>query len=256
VLARRSATAPIVLAGLAVGAAVAIFAQLVPDGDLLGQTIHFELPKELDYWLPAIAIFPAAAGLSGLARGASLDEAGRWRAALLAIFVVTAALPIRSTPIDDHHRGEHRFSEAVSINLRWAARGYWQGYPDSRRIVDAPRAELIDAVRGEIAAGRIGPRTQVLHVAASFQQWVATPLGVFTGVLESDVTPDAVVEIHTIGGRLRPLSDLDQLLASGTYGYVLLEPRDLDDPSLRDRIVRSGYASTFVNGQGELFVRE
>jgi hypothetical protein len=121
--------------------------------------------------------------------------------------------------------------------------------------VDPPRQALIDAVRAEIAAGRIGPRTPVLHVASSFQQWVATPLGVFTGVIETDVTPDAVIEIHTIGGRLRPLADLDRLLAGGTYPYVLLEPGGLEDPTLRDRILARGYVSTFANGQGDLFVR-
>ncbi|HZM72236.1 MAG TPA: hypothetical protein VFC71_02575 [Candidatus Polarisedimenticolia bacterium] len=254
VLARASALSPVILAGFGVGAAVAALAQLAPDGDLLGQTIHFELPKELDYWLPALMVFPAAAGLAALARGTS-TAGDRSRAALLAVFVVTAALPVRSTAIDDHHRGEHRFSEAVAIDLRWADRGYWHNYPNSRQIVDPPRQALLDAVRAEIAAGRIGPTTSVLHVASSFQQWVATPLGVFTGVIETDVTPDAVVEIHTIGGRLRPLSDLSGLLADRRYSYVLFEPAGLEGPGVRESIASAGYASIFGNSQGELFSR-
>ena len=252
-LTRAQAASPVILAGLGVGAAVATLAQLAPNGDLLGQTIHFELPKELDYWLPAIMVFPAAAGLAALARGTSV-AGDRSRVALLAIFVITAALPIRSTGIDDHHRGEHRFAEVLAIDLRWADRGYWRGYPDSRLLVDAPREALLDAVRAEIAAGRIRPDTPVLHVAASFQQWVATPLGVFSGVIETDVTPDAVVEIHTIGGRLRPLSDLSGLLAEGRYPYIAFEPGGLAEPDgLRAAITGAGYASIFSNAQGELF---
>lgn len=255
VLARSRAGAPVVLGGLAVGVVIATFAQLVPDVDVLGQTIRFELPKELDYWLPAVAVFPAAIGLAALARGASTAEAGRARPALVALFVITAALPIRTAGINDHHRGEHRFSEALAIDLRWADRGYWRGYPDPRLVVDAPRQALIDAIRAAIAAGRITATTPVLHVASSFQQWVATPLGVFSGVMETDVTPDAVVEIHTIGGRLQPLTELDALLASGRYPVVVLEPFQLEDPGIRARIIAAGYVSTFGNTQGELFVR-
>ncbi len=255
VLARSRAAAPVVLGGLVVGAAGAAFAQLVPDPDVLGQTIRFELPKEVEYWLPAIAVAPAAIGLSALARGASTDEDGRARLGLVALFVITAALPIRSTPINDHHRGEHRFSEALAIDLRWADRGYWRGYPDTRLVIDPPRRELVDAIRGEIAAGRIGATTPVLHVASSFQQWVATPLGVFTGVLETSVSPDAVVEIHTIGGRLLPLSELEALLASGRYPVMVFEPGGFEDASLRGAIVAAGYVSTYGNTQGELFVR-
>ena len=255
VLARLTAAAPVVVAGLAVGAAVGTFAQLVPDGDLLGQTIHFELPKELDYWLPAVAVFPAAIGLTAVLRGASLAQAGRARLALVALFVVTAALPIRTTAIDDHHRGEHRFSEAIAIDLRWAVRGYWRGYPDPRRILGPQRQALIDAIRAEIATEQIGPTTPVLHVAQSFQQWVATPLGVFSGVIETDVTPDAVVEIHTIGGRLVPLTELGALLAGGRFPVVVLEPVGLDS-GIREAILAAGYVSTFRNTQGELFVRQ
>jgi hypothetical protein len=256
VLARRAALSPVIVGGLAVGAAVATFAQLVPDEGLLGQTIRFELPKELDYWLPAIAVVPAGIGLAALAARASLAEAGRTSLWLLVIFIVTAALPIRGRDIDDHHRGEHRFSEAVAIDLRWAARGYWAGYPDSRRVVDGPRQAILDEIRAEIAAGQIKPGTPVLHVAASFQQWVATPLGVFSGVLETIFTPDAVIEIHTIGGRLRPLAELPAAIDGGSYPIIVFEPGGLDAAvAIRDHILAAGYVSTFGNSQGELFAR-
>ena len=256
VLARTQAGSPVVLGGLAVGAAVATFAQLVPDGDFLGQTIRFELPKEVDYWLPAIAVFPAAIGLAAVVRGASTDVDGRSRLALVALFVIAAALPIRTTAINDHHRGEHRFSEAFAIDLRWADRGYWRGFPDTRLVIDPPRQALIDAIRAEIAAGRITATTPVLHVAQSFQQWAATPLGVFSGVIETDVSPDAMVEIHTIGGRLVPLTELEARLASGRYPVVVLEPEGIESLDLRATILAAGYVSTFRNTQGELFARQ
>jgi hypothetical protein len=171
----------------------------------------------------------------------------------LAGFLVAAALPLRGTPIDDHHRGEHRLSEALAIDLRFAGRGYWLNYPDARRVIDAPRQELVDAVRSEITAGRLGPSTAVLHVAASFQQWVATPLGVFGGVIETTVSPDAEVSIHTAGGRLRHVADLPALLAGGAYPYLLLEPAGLEELDLRPAILAAGYEPIFANGQGELF---
>ena len=170
-------------------------------------------------------------------------------------FVGTVALPIRTIPIDAFHLGEHRLSETLSIAMRWAQSGFWVGFPDSRYIVDAPRKEILAAVRAEIAAGRIGPDTPILHIAGSFQQWVATPLGVFDGVTETDVTPDAVTSIHTVGGRLHPLDDLAVLLASRTYPYLLFEPDPEKLPSgIRDAIVAAGYMPTFTNNQGELFV--
>ena len=250
-LAARAVASPVVIAGVAVGVIVAAIAQLTPDTDLLGQTIHFELPKELDYWLPAIATFPAAIGLAALWREPTVP--GAMRSVLVAVFLIAAALPLRATPINDLHRGEHRFSEALAIDLRHAGQGYWLNYPDSRRVVDAPRQALIDAVRGEIAAGRLGPSTQILHIASSFQQWVATPLGVFSGVIETVVAPDAVIEIHTIGGRLRPMADLPGLLARDEFPYLLYEPAGLDGPDLRPAIVGAGYISIFANGHGELF---
>ncbi|MEO7665169.1 MAG: hypothetical protein ABIV26_08570, partial [Candidatus Limnocylindrales bacterium] len=149
---------------------------------------------------------------------------------------------------------EHRLSETLSIAMRWAETGYWKGFPDSRYVVDAPRQELLDAVRAEIVAGRITSDTPILHVAASFQQWDATPLGVFDGVSETAVTPDAVVSIHTVGGRLRPLSDLACLMGSYRYPYLLLEPSpDKLPPGVRDEILAAGYEPGAANARGELF---
>lgn len=245
---------PVLWAALAAGFGTAALTQLVPEegSGLLGSALRFELPKTLWYWVPVFVAVLAAGGLAALLRADRLPLVARGVAVVA--FVGTAALPIRATPIDAFHLGERRLSEALSVAMRWVQSGFWTGFPDSRYVVDAPRRAILAAVRAEIAAGRIAPDTPVLHVAGSFQQWRATPLGVFTGVTETDVTPDAVESIHTVGGRLRPLADLDALLAGGGYPYVLLEPDDENlPPGIRGRIVAAGYASIFANGQGELF---
>ncbi|HEX4897640.1 MAG TPA: hypothetical protein VFV53_04705 [Candidatus Limnocylindrales bacterium] len=241
-------------AALAAGFGVAALTQLVPGegSGLLGQALRFELPKTLQYWVPVFTALLAAGGLAALVTTGRLSLTVR--AVAIAAFLGTAALPLRTSPIDAFHLGEHRLSETLSIALRWAGTGFWTGFPDSRYVVDAPRREILDAVRGEIAAGRIGPDTPVLHVADSFQQWRSTPLGVFAGVTETDVTPDAVESIHTVGGRLHPMGDLAGLLTGGRYAYVLFEPNpDELPPGIRDQIVAAGYASVFTNAQGELF---
>jgi hypothetical protein len=233
---------------------VAALTQLVPveGSGLLGEALRFELPKTLQYWVPVFVAILAAGGLAALADTHRLPLAVR--AVAIVAFVATAALPIRPKPIDAFHLGEHRLSETFSIAMRWVQRGFWSGFPDSRYVVDGPRRELLDAVRAEIEAGRLGPDTLVLHVAASFQMWVATPLGVFDGVTETIVVPAPEVSIHTVGGRIRGLDELDALL-DGCFPYVLLEPAGQDMlPLIRDRIVAAGYDPIFANGQGELFV--
>ena len=52
------------------------------------------------------------------------------------------------------------------------------------------------------------------------------------------MTPDAVESIHTVGGRLHPLEDLDGLLAGGDYPFLLFEPSEDDlPPGIRERIL-------------------
>jgi hypothetical protein len=247
------ARSPVVLAGAAIGLVVAIGTQLVPveGSGLLGQALRFELPKTLYYWLPAIVAVGAAGALAWFWQSPSLPWLARVGA--VGLFVVVAAVPLRAAPIDDLHLGEHRLSEALAIDLRWAGTGYWTGFPDTRNLVDPPRRALIEAVRAEIDAGRIGPDTAVLHIARRFQQWVATPLGVFTGVTETDVSPDAEHSIHTVGGRLMDFDQLPELLGSMDYPYLLFEPDKELQPGIRADIEAAGYAPIFTNSQGTLY---
>jgi hypothetical protein len=258
VLGSRGARSPLVLAGLAVGVAAAATAFLLPDGlGFLGDALRYEVPKTVHYWLSTVAAAGAAVALAHAWSGARLPLAAR--AGALAVFVVVAALPVRDQPINAFHLGEHRWSETAAIDLRWAGEGFWAGFPDSRTVVDAPRQEILDALRVEIDAGRLRHDTQVLHVARSFQQWLSTPLGVFDGVLETSISLSPEVSHQTVGGRLLGSADpsellqqLADLLASGAYPYVVLEPAGLPDEA-RALVEGAGYGAVFDNEQGAVF---
>jgi hypothetical protein len=260
----RGARSPLVIAGLAVGAGALLVIGLLP-GNLgfLGDALRFEVPKTVHYWLSTVAAVGAAAALAHLWTTDRLPWLAR--VGVIGAFVAIAAFPIRfgnsgddascktdCAAINAYHLGEHRWSEAFAIDLHYAASGFWVGFPNSRTVVDAPRQQLLDAVRAEIDAGRLGHDSQVLHLASSFQEWVATPLGVFDGVDETFVSLDPEVSHQTVGGRLYGLDQLPRFLASGTYGYVVLEPAKLPASS-RDAIVAAGYQSIFANAQGEVF---
>lgn len=259
-LGSRGARSPLVWAGLAVGAVAVLLTQLLPDDlGFLGSALRFEVPKTVHYWLSMVAAAGAASALAFVwsARGNPLPWKGR--VAALTAFVIVAALPLRVAldppgpgEIDAYHLGEHRWSETFAIDLRFADSGFWQGFPDSRTVVDEPRQELLDAVRAEIDAGRIKHDTPVLHIATSFQQWVSTPLGVFDGVFETFLSEDPEVSHQTVGGRLFDVADLDDFLDPGMFPVVVLEPRDLPD-GLREQIAAAGYKSIFNNEQGEVF---
>jgi hypothetical protein len=266
-LGSQGARSPIVLAAIGIGfAAVAVVQALPADLGFFADALRFEVPKTVHYWMSAIA---AAGAACALATGWSDRQTAPWpaRAAAVAAFVILAALPLRfgnsgddatctheCESINAYHLGEHRWSETFAIDLRSAAIGFWQGFPNSRTVVDQPRREILDAVRAEIDAGRLAHDTPVLHVASSFQQWRSTPLGVFDGVDETFVSLDPEVSHQTVGGRLFGLDSLPAFLTSGDFGYVVLEPKDLPD-GIRDQVESAGYVSIFANEQGEVFQR-
>lgn len=210
-------------AAVVVGLSAALFAaglgQLLPDAGLLLQSLAYELPKSAGYWVPwALAL---AAGI-GLAAFWAMRDLPDWlRVGAVSAFVVLSAVSFRPDSLELEAIEQHRYAETLAISLVNAQDGYWVGHPDARRILDAPRRDLVAAVRGQIATGAIGATTPVLHVAPSFQQWEATPLGVFTGVLETSVTPDAERSIHTVGGRLERLVDLAGLLGPSAPWVVV-----------------------------------
>ena len=265
-LGSRGAASPIVLAGIGVGVGVAALVRALR-GDLgfLGDALTFEVPKTVHYWMSSIAAAGAACALATAWSRRQSSLPWSLRAAAVTGFMLVAALPLRfgnsgddttckqdCSAINAYHLGEHRWSETFAIDLHYAAIGFWQGFPDPRHVVDAPRQEILAAVRGEIDTGRLAHDTPVLHVAKSFQQWSSTPLGVFDGVAETFVSLDPEVSHQTVGGRLFGLDALPGMLASHEFPYVVLEPEGLPE-SIRQEIVAAGYDSIFANTQGDVF---
>ena len=260
-LGSRGARSPLVAAGVIVGIAAVAIVSVLPDNlGFLGDALRFEVPKTVFYWLSLIVAAGAGAALSHLWSRDRLALAAR--AAGLAAFVAVAALPLRPQPIDAYHLGEHRYAETFAIDLRFAGSGFWVGFPDTRTVVDAPRQELLEALRTEIDTGRLRHDTPVLHVARTFQQWEATPLGVFDGVFETSISLEPEVSHQTVGGRLfgskdpaEMLAQLQQRLATAEYGYVVLEPANVP-PAAKGLIESAGYNAIFTNEQGVVFRSE
>jgi len=239
----------ILVAGITVGLAALVAVAVLPGESLTLQSIRYEVPKAIGYWLPWICV-PAAAGvLAGL---------WRWRGpaairyATLALVLGVAVWPL-SAAVPNTMQASHPAADALAYDLRTAETGYWFGYPNSRLLLAATEEDLVDHLRSLEASGQLGPRDGVLHVAASFQPWLSIPVGVFTGAIETIVSMDAAPTIFTTGDRLLPLVALQRELASN-FRYVLLEPSGLPS-NVRDEVVAAGYRSIFMNLRGELFTR-
>jgi hypothetical protein len=245
---QTAATVPVVAFG--VGFLGVLATTTIPFADIGVLGIGYEVAKTLHYWIPIFLAILAAFALHALWTSAQFGLP--LRTGMLGLFLVAAVLPIRSEVIPRLYLGEHRLSETLSIDLGWVETGYWQGYPDSRTLVDADEVDLINRLRQEIAAGRLTASTRVLHVSFSFQQWVSTPLGVFAGIMETAASQQTEVSSHTAGGRLFALDALDTLLRE-RFGYVLFEPTHLP-VAVREQIVAAGYQPIYRNPRGEIFV--
>ena len=97
------------------------------------------------------------------------------------------------------------------------------------------------------------PDTPVLHVAPSFQQWVATPLGVFAGVIETDATEDPEHSLHTVGGRLLDIKDLATLLPQN-YPYLVVEGYGASNATL-GAAAAAGYKVVWADAHATLLHR-
>jgi hypothetical protein len=187
----------------------------------------------------------------------------RWlafgRPIAIAVFLVVAAYPINQPFAADMsvEIAEHPGAESIGLALREAQLGYWDGYPDARLIIDAPRQAVIDELRAEEQAGRLGPDTRVLHIASSFQQWSSVPIGVFTGAIETSISLQPELSIHTEGGRLLGFDQLEQELQAG-YGYVVVEPSNLRADLINrtnSGLAAAGYRQIWSNSQATVYTR-
>lgn len=250
--------------GLVAGLAAWAASGLVGEATLTQQAIHYEVPKTIEYWLPVMLALGAAGAIAAVLR----LRLSTWLQSLAPIpsllglvavigMLVLGAMPLPGPVVQSVRIGQHRWSESVGLALQEAEVGAWPGYPDSRHIVDEPEQEVVDALRSEIDAGRLGASTRVLHIASSFQQWVSVPIGVFTGAIETSISLQPELSIHTDGGRLLGFADLDRELAGG-YGYVVIEPAGLPPDVLANaqaRTTSAGYRQIWSNSQATIFVR-
>ncbi len=249
----RPAARWVLAAMLGIGAAAGAVANITSSTDnLLWRSVHYEVPKEVHTWLPVVLAVGTAAVLAQLIRRPRAGWAPQGsRLVVVGAWLLVAALPFRSEPINGLHVGERYLAENVAIQLGYAARGYWTGYPDARWLVDDQERQVLIAIRQEIAAGRITATTRLLHLARTYQQWGSIPVGVFTGVIETVVSRDSELTIFTVGGRLVPPTDLAHELASN-YDYLLIEPLDL---SADARLAGRGYEVIFSNERAILLRR-
>jgi hypothetical protein len=246
--------------GITAGLAAWAASSLVGSANLTQQAVHYEVPKSVEYWLPVMLAIGAAGALATVWR---LRWLGFARQLAMVPILVLLLYPWPEPLATNVQIGEHRGAESVGLALREAERGYWNFglpgyYPDSRLIIDAPRQEVVDAIRAEESAGRLGPKTGVLHIASSFQQWVSVPVGVFTGAIETSISLQPEVSIHTDGGRLYGFARLDGELAAG-YGYVVLEPTKVPAEvvdSTKASILAAGYHQIWANTQAIIYARD
>ena len=237
--------------GIAAGVAAWAASSLVGYSTLTQQAVHYEVPKTIEYWLPVMLSLGAAGGIAAVLRLRRLGVVP-WLA--LGALVFIAAYPYPGPLISNIQIGEHRGAESLGLAVREAQFGYWVGYPDTRLIVNQSEQQVVDELRAEVNAGRLGPSTRVLHLASSFQQWISVPIGVFVGAMETSISLQPELSIHTEGGRLLGFDQLPDELASD-YGYVVLEPNGLD-PSLSDQIVAAGYHEIWSNPRATIYARD
>ncbi|HEX2282271.1 MAG TPA: PQQ-dependent sugar dehydrogenase, partial [Thermomicrobiales bacterium] len=192
--------------------------------------------------------------------GAGLRAIHLWRGpiglryAALVLLLVVAALPIRSEVAHISDVGERRLSEAFSVSARHAAQGYWQGYADSRNLIDEHGRAIVAAIRQEQRAGRLGSDGRILHLAEGPYEWQGIPIGVFTGALETSVSPTPDTSLHAPAGRQLSLEQFQPALESGDYAYVVVEPKAVPQ-GLVAAVKQSGYEPLMENELATLFRR-
>ncbi|MEO7118733.1 MAG: hypothetical protein ABIZ34_07160 [Candidatus Limnocylindrales bacterium] len=203
-----------------VAAALVVAANLAPADTQIGAAIASELPESAGYWIPWLLALAAGIGLAELWSREAWPATVRVGVTALAIGV--AAFPLRPVTAVDGPNRELPYATTLATSLGIAETGYWRGYPDTRRLIDADGASLVAAIRAEQASGRLGATTAVLHITPSFQQWLATPIGVLTGAMETDLTDDSPTAIPADGSRIFGRARVRESLGAA-YPYLVIE---------------------------------
>ncbi len=212
VISWRDDDTPIPYAGLiAVALSLGLIGEYV---DVLAHTPQYQLSllwdvaiKLWDYWCPYFILFPA-----GFAVALAYD---RWSRP--AVFFVLMTLLIypwyqRPDPVDFDSL-EHAVAEQWGFNLYTAAEGYWAGHADRRWTFSNDEFAVIDLLMKEIAAGRITPKTHILHIAHDTSMWTLFQFSILTGI---DDDPMEIAydpgNLYQVGSRVRGLNDLPSVM--------------------------------------------
>jgi hypothetical protein len=179
---------------------------------------------KIDYWYPYALVFPAAYLFAWLAR--SLPDRATFLIVLLLLFV----------PWRDNAHGNF-VSHQMAIGEWWAHAigtakgGYWWSAGDARWAQTPAELELIELVRGEIAAGRITADTHIVHLTPHTLMGKNVVLfSVYTGVDDDTYVADQTYRLDigaTAGSRLRRAEpETIQEVLAGRPPYVVIH----DDP--------------------------
>jgi hypothetical protein len=239
----------VALAAVGVGLAALASVAVVPGDSLTVQSIRYEVPKAIGYWLPWVCVPVAAGAVAAITR---LRVPTGMRAAAVAGVLAVAVVPFGPV-VPNTTQAEHPPADALSYDLHAADVGAWTGYPDARLVIDAAQREVVTEIRVLESSGTWRADDVVLHVAASIQAWRSIPVAAFTGAIEWLVAEDAQPTIFTTGPDLRPMSALATELARGP-AYVLLEPSGLPS-GIAAQIAQAGYQPVFANGVATLYSR-
>ena len=239
----RDDETPIPYAGLvAVALALGLVGEYV---DVLAHTPQYQMSllwdvaiKLWDYWCPYFILFPA-----GFAVALAYD---RWsRPAVFFVLMTLLIYPWYQLPDPvDFDSLEHSITEHWAFNLHTAAEGYWAGHADRRWTFGNDELAVIDLMMKEVAAGRITPKTHILHIAHDTSSWTLFQFSVLTGI---DDDPMEVVHdpgnLYQVGSRVRGLNDLPSALLARPP-YILEQvpaPASLGDPpDGYDQLIDSG----------------
>jgi hypothetical protein len=219
VMTREVRTWTLIGVALLVGVLGTLAGAAVPGDSLVGAMLRQDLPDAAGYWTPWILALAGGLGLGAMWRRDAWP--GALRAGIAGAVISLAALPLPFRTVDGSRADEHHYAETAALVLHEAEDGGWPRFPDARRVIDADGTALVGALVREWRAGRVGPRTELLHVAPSFQAWVATPVAAWTGIFTTSASMDPEMSAHTAGGRLRGLDELEAL--PGPYRYVVVQ---------------------------------
>lgn len=209
ILSVRRASAPALFGGAAILAA-SLPLWLIPYLDLHPVTtasFRFEFPlKGMDFWLSPLLAICASALMTRLWADAPRRRLAR--AYVLAVLILPTSAALRQ---DQQHSAGGLYA-MTKWQLQLAARGYWRGWGDPRRIVSAEDRELFAKLRSMVDDGTIGAGDRIDHVAQR-SNLMATPFPAFTGISQNLYLPAVdTADVHTHDGRLY---DIDEASPEG-----------------------------------------